>query len=135
VPADSRRLFFRQYESWREAMIMKLLFALGAPFICITLIALPGSPQAGTIYDCRDRSGSVILTDAPLGEGYNCKPKESFQDASAEEKAAWEKERTLATEKWMQEEQAKEAAEKRKQEEEAARKKQLEDSAPRYMFW
>lgn len=115
--------------------MMKILLALGSPFICIALIAFPEGLQAGTIYDCRDQSGSVILTDAPLGEGYNCKPKESFQDATEEQKAAFEQERILATEKWMQEETAKAEAEKRKKEEEAARQKQLEDSAVKYRFW
>jgi hypothetical protein len=115
--------------------MMKLLLALGSPLIYISLIAFAGGLQAGTIYDCRDQSGSVILTDAPLGEGYNCKPKESFQDATEEQKAALEKERILATEKWMQEEKEKAEAEKRKKEEEAARQKELEDSSVKYRFW
>jgi hypothetical protein len=115
--------------------MMKLLLALGSPFICIALTAFPGGLQAGTIYACRDQRGAVIFTDAPLGEGYHCKPKESFQDATEEQKAALEKERISATEKMMQEEKAKAEAEKREKEEEAARQKQLEDSAVQYRFW
>jgi hypothetical protein len=119
----------------REAIIMKLLFALGSPFIYIALIAFPGGLQAGTIYECRDQSGAVTLTDTPLGGGYDCRPKQSFQDVTEEEKAAWENERNIASEKRMREEQANAEAEKRRQEEEAARKKQLEDASMPYRFW
>jgi hypothetical protein len=126
---------FRDYESRRDSIMMKLWLALGSPLICIALIAFPGGLQAGTIYDCRDQSGSVILTDAPLGVGYICKPKEFFQDATEEQKAASEKERILATEQRMQEEKEKAEAEKRKKEEEAAKQKKLEDSAVKYRFW
>ena len=111
---------------------MKLLFALG---VCIVLIVFPLGLQAGTIYECKDRGGAVTLTDTPLGGGYDCRPKQSFQDVTEEEKAAWEKERNLATEKRMQEEQAAAEAEKRKQAEEAARKKQLEEPPMRYRYW
>jgi hypothetical protein len=117
--------------------MMKLLLVLGSPLICIALIAFPGGLQAGTLYDCRDQSGSVILTDAPLGEGYNCRPKGFFQDATEEQKEASEKERIVAAEAEQRilEEKEKAEAEKRKKEEEAARQKQLEDSAVKYRFW
>jgi hypothetical protein len=115
--------------------MMKSWFVLGSSLICIALIAFPGGLEAGTLYDCRDQSGAVILTDAPLGQGYNCRPKGFFQDATEEQKAALEKERVETAEQRMKEEKEKAEAEKRKQEEEAARQKQLEDSAVKYRFW
>lgn len=115
--------------------MMKSWFVLGLPLICIVLVAFPGGLQAGTLFECRDQSGTVILTDAPLGEGYQCRPKGYFQDATEEEKAALEKERVEAAEQRMKEEKEKAEAEKRRQEEEAERQKQLEDSAVKYRFW
>jgi hypothetical protein len=115
--------------------MIKLWFVLGSPLICIALIAFPGGLEAGTLYDCRDQSGTVILTDAPLGEGYQCRPKGFFQDATEEQKAALEKERIEAAEQRMQEEKEKAEAERRKKEEEAARQKELDASVLKYRFW
>ena len=111
-------------------MITKSPLVVSSSIILLILIAFPEGLQAGTIYDCRDQNGSIVLTDTPMGKGYNCKPLKSFDDITDEDRKSWEKERNLSNEKWKkyQAQEEKERIERRKKEVEAAKEARAEET-------
>lgn len=110
-------------------MITKQLLAISSSIILLVLITFPAGLQAGATYECKDKNGSITLSDVPLGKGYNCKPLESFRDVTNEDRKTWEKEKNLSNEKW-EKDQAKEEKERiegQKKEAEIEKEKRAEE--------
>jgi hypothetical protein len=114
----------------RDTVITKSLLAVNSSIILLILIAFPEGLQAGTIYDCRDQTGSITLSTTPLGKGYTCKHLQSYDDITDEDRKSWEKERNLLKEKREKEEaqEEKERIERRKKEVEAAKEARAEET-------
>ncbi len=110
-------------------MIIKPLLTVSLSIILL-IIAFPEGLQAGNLYDCRDKNGSIFLSDTPLGKGYNCKHVLSFDDITAEDRKSWEKERKLSTEKWKkyQEDEEKERIERQKKAVETVKESKAEET-------
>jgi hypothetical protein len=110
-------------------VIIKSLLAAGSSVIIVILITFPEGLQAGTIYDCRDKNGSIVLSDTPLGKGYNCKRVLSFDDITDEDRKSWEKERKLSKEKLekYQKDEEKERIERQEKAVEAVKERKAEE--------
>jgi hypothetical protein len=74
-------------------VITKSLLVFNTSIILIILVSLPKGMQAGTLYECKDQIGTIVISDIPLGKGYNCKPLEFFREITNEERRPRETER------------------------------------------
>lgn len=97
-------------------MIRNSLRLFGTVLIFCAWLA-PSHTDAGTIYLCEDRAGSVAISDYPLA-GKKCRPSATFRDVTPEEKANAEKEQEKERE--AQEKKRTAEAEKRKAAEDLA---------------
>ena len=110
--------------------IMRIVSLFTASIALLMFIAFQEGLQAGTLYDCRDQNGSIILSDTPLVKGYSCKALESYKDITDEDRKSWEEERRLSREKWekSQAQEAKERIERQGKEAEAAKEKRADEA-------
>lgn len=82
-------------------MILLRTLILSVSSIMIASILFSGNIKAGTLYECVDRDGSVMLTDSPP-PGAKIKAVENYRDMTEAEKQAMEKERDSAMQKYQE---------------------------------
>lgn len=74
-------------------MISQTRLVVGLSILIPALVVFPEHLQAGTVYDCKDQSGSSVLSNILLGNEYNCKPLELFRNMMNGERSPREEEK------------------------------------------
>jgi hypothetical protein len=108
------KYFSKQILSKKGGMIPVRTFILSVLSIMTAFILFSRDIQAGTLYECIDKDGSVILTDSPP-PGCKVKVAEQYRDMTEAEKQELKKAQASTMEKF-QDSQA-----KRKEKEESLR--------------
>ena len=62
-------------------------------FITCVFFSFLTFANAGELYRCTDRSGNEIITSTPQDGMENCMLKDSYEDATPQQKAQWEREK------------------------------------------